>query len=155
MKFIIIAIISPPCKQRSYIRVLWSNNASSSPSNMGSTNSDWQTIVAAKQKKSQSLIPEAWRLPESITKTLQYPLEEHANRLLDLDIPKRSGILSARELEITEANTVADLLSKLASGTYTALEVTTAFCKRAAIAQQLVSTKATTELRDPPARTPH
>lgn len=121
---------------------------------MASTKSDWQTIVAAKQKKSQSLIPEAWKLPESITKTLQYPLEEHANRLLDLDIPKRSGILSARELEITEANKVADLLSKLASGTYTALEVTTAFCKRAAIAQQLVNRKPPTPQMDPKGKKP-
>ena len=108
---------------------------------MGSTNSDWQTIVAAKQKKSQSLIPEAWKIPESITKELKYPLEENANRILDLDIPKRSGILSEREVEITESNTVAQLLSKLASGAYTSLEVTTAFCKRAAIAQQLVRIK--------------
>ncbi|KIV96390.1 hypothetical protein PV10_00268 [Exophiala mesophila] len=106
---------------------------------MGSINSDWQTIVAAKQKKSQSLIPEAWKIPESIKKELKYPLEENANRILDLDIPKRSGILSEREVEITESNTVAELLSKLASGAYTSLEVATAFCKRAAIAQQLVS----------------
>lgn len=104
----------------------------------GEEPASWQIKVAEKQKQSLAAIPEAWRLPESITKTLSYPLEEKPNRLIELDIPRKSGILSDKELEITEQNTVAQLLSKLASGELTSLEVTTAFCKRAAIAQQLV-----------------
>ena len=108
---------------------------------MGSVEeSTWQAKVAVKQKEAQGAIPEAWRLPESITKSLTYPLEENANRLIEMDIPRKSGLLSERELDITENNTVAQLLTKLASGELTSLEVTTAFCKRAAIAQQLVST---------------
>lgn len=99
----------------------------------------WQTKVAEKQKQSLAAIPQAWHLPESITKALAYPLEEKPNHLMELDIPRKSGILSDKELDITEQNTVAQLLAKLASGQLTSVEVTTAFCKRAAIAQQLVA----------------
>lgn len=99
----------------------------------------WQTKVAAKQQESHAAIPEAWRLPDSIVNALVYPLEEKPNRLIELDIPRKSGILSEKELDITEQNTVTQLLAKLASGELTSLEVTTAFCKRAAIAQQLVN----------------
>jgi amidase len=99
----------------------------------------WQTKVAEKQQQSQAAIPEAWQLPDSIVNALAYPLEEKPNRLIELDIPRKSGILSEKELDITEQNTVAQLLAKLASGEFTSLEVTTAFCKRAAIAQQLVN----------------
>lgn len=101
--------------------------------------SSWQTKVAEKQKQSHAAIPEAWRLPDSIVDALVHPLEEKPNRLMELDIPRKSGILSEKELDITEQNTVAQLLAKLASGELTSLEVTTAFCKRAAIAQQLVN----------------
>lgn len=101
---------------------------------------EWEKIVADKKQRSQNDIPDAWKLPESILSELSLPLESHPNRILDLDIPRKSGILSTRELEITENFSVAELLERLASGNLTSLEVTTAFCKRAAIAQQLVST---------------
>jgi Asp-tRNA(Asn)/Glu-tRNA(Gln) amidotransferase A subunit family amidase len=54
-----------------------------------------------------------------------------------LDIPAKCGILSAREIDITEGYDATALLQKLASKELSAVEVTTAFCKRAAIAQQL------------------
>jgi amidase len=47
--------------------------------------------------------------------------------------------LTARELEITESYSTARLLSGLAKGVLSSLEVTTAFCKRAANAQQLTN----------------
>lgn len=101
---------------------------------------EWEKIVADKKRRSQNDIPDAWKLPEAVLSELSLPLESHPNRILDMDIPRKSGILSTRELEITENYSVAELLDRLASGTLTSLEVTTAFCKRAAIAQQLVST---------------
>lgn len=58
--------------------------------------------------------------------------------LIALDVPRRSGILTDRELEITESHNLASLLKGLASGDLTSSEVTLAFSKRAAIAQQLV-----------------
>lgn len=98
----------------------------------------WEDIVALKKERSQNDIPSDWRLSSDILSTLSFPLESHLNRIMDMDIPRKSGILSARELEITENYSVSELLDRLASGAFSSLEVTTAFCKRAAIAQQLV-----------------
>lgn len=58
---------------------------------------------------------------------------------MEQDLVRRSGILSSHEIQITEAYDVAGLLKGLASGTLTAVDVTAAFSKRAAIAHQLVS----------------
>jgi len=91
--------------------------------------SNWQAKVAQKQQQCRDAIPEAWRLPPSIMKSLAFPLDKNVNKLLELDIPRKSGILSERELAITESHSVSELLA----------EVTLAFSKRAAIAQQLVS----------------
>jgi len=55
-----------------------------------------------------------------------------------IDYPKKSGILSAEELTITESS-ATDLVAQLASGKLTSVAVTTAFYKRAALAHQLVS----------------
>lgn len=76
-------------------------------------------------------------------KTLVFPLDKNPNKLIDMDIPRSSGLLSERELTITEKYSVPELLAKLASGELTSLEVTTAFSKRAAIAQQVVSERDT------------
>jgi len=101
-------------------------------------NPTWQAIVAKKKEQCRSLIPAAWQLPGSILESLTFPLDTNPNKVLELDIPRKSGILTDVELDITEKYSVAELLAKLASGEFTSLEVTTAFCKRAAIAQQLV-----------------
>ncbi|KAM3562049.1 hypothetical protein MY1884_002045, partial [Beauveria asiatica] len=61
------------------------------------------------------------------------------NDVLELGFCKRSGIPSEKELDITESHNVSELLEALAGGKLTALEVTTAFCKRAAIAHQLLT----------------
>lgn len=98
----------------------------------------WQTRVAAKQKSCFEKIPKGWLLPTSITDLLQTPLSSTPNRLLQMDIPRKSGIMSERELDITEKYTVGELLEGLRGGKMTSLEVTIAFSKRAAIAQQLV-----------------
>jgi hypothetical protein len=46
-----------------------------------------------------------------------------------MDIPRTCGLLSARELEITENYDVRELLRAMADKRLTAEEVTTAFCK--------------------------
>ena len=48
-------------------------------------------------------------------------------------------MLSERELEITDAEDCTVILQKLQSKEWSACEVAVAFCKRAAIAQQLVN----------------
>ncbi|KAK5065356.1 hypothetical protein LTR84_001194 [Exophiala bonariae] len=99
----------------------------------------WQEVVAEKQNASRKLVPHEWQLPDAIWKELTLPLEANSTRLIDKDIPRRSGLLNIRELEITEDHSTVQLLSALAKGTFSSYEVTTAFCKRAAIAQQLTN----------------
>jgi amidase len=89
----------------------------------------WLQAAEAKRARTQELIPSAWRLPEL----------PPSDQLDVRGIARTSGILSARELEITEQDDCGTLLSKLATGDYSAVEVTTAYCKRAAIAQQLLN----------------
>lgn len=99
----------------------------------------WQDVVAEKQNIAKKLVPSAWLLPDALWQELALPLEANSTRLIEKDIPRRSGLLTARELEITESYSTAQLLSGLAQGVLSSLEVTTAFCKRAAIAQQLTN----------------
>ncbi|KAJ5579858.1 general amidase-B [Penicillium hispanicum] len=91
----------------------------------------WQDLVVRKRKECKDKIPHEWTLSAGL---LAVP-----PRLLDHDLPRRSGLLSELELDLTENYTATQLLPKLASGQVTSLAVTTAFCKRAAIAQQVTS----------------
>ncbi|UPK92687.1 hypothetical protein LCI18_003622 [Fusarium solani-melongenae] len=99
----------------------------------------WEARAAEKRTRCADAIPKLWRLPSSVLDTLQTPLETSKNDLVSLDIPRRSGILTDLELDITEHYNVSDLLAKLADGSFTAAQVVTAFSKRAAIAQQLTN----------------
>ncbi|KAG9569953.1 amidase, partial [Aureobasidium melanogenum] len=56
-----------------------------------------------------------------------------------LEVPKTCGILTDREITITEENDAVDIVDKIRQQEYTAEEVTVAFCKRAAVAQQLTN----------------
>lgn len=100
---------------------------------VGPGSSSWKQIAAAKQQARLDQIPTAWRLPASAL--------ADANEKSGADlrsIPASSGILTPQELAITEA-AVAEILAKLQSRTWTSEAVTTAFCKRAAIAHQLTN----------------
>lgn len=98
-----------------------------------STTDDWRTLVARKRKQLDAQIPSEWRLTDTFLATIP------ANgRLIEADVIRGSGILSERELSITENYSATELLDELSKGKINSVEVTTAFCKRAAIAQQLV-----------------
>ncbi|TAQ86469.1 hypothetical protein B7494_g5206 [Chlorociboria aeruginascens] len=86
----------------------------------------WETIAADKKARIAASIPEAWRLKTEPT------------GVSVMEYPKDSGILSAEELAITESN-ATDLVARLAIGELTSVLVTTAFCKRAALAHQLLN----------------
>ena len=90
----------------------------------------WQEKAKIKRNQAAAAIPWEWKLSESLTQNDQTSV---------LDIPGRCGILNERELDITENYDAIALLEKLASRQFTAVEVTTAFSKRAAIAQQLTN----------------
>ncbi|KAF2220356.1 amidase [Elsinoe ampelina] len=87
----------------------------------------WQEIAEKKQKARSKLIPEQWQLQERY---------EGSNVL---DVPAKAGILTPRELQITSDYDAVDLVNALKKGILSAEEVTIAFCKRAAIAQQLTN----------------
>jgi amidase len=88
----------------------------------------WQDIARDRKRKQEESIPKEWRI--------QLPDEGVLNMIA---IPAACNLLDIHELEITEEQDVKMILEKIHSGTWTALQVTTAFLKRAAIAHQLVS----------------
>jgi amidase len=87
----------------------------------------WQELCAARKKMQYDSIPPEWliKLPPD-------------NQLNVMDVPSTCGLLTARELEITETVDVDIILRKLCSAEWSSVEVTTAFLKRAVVAQQLV-----------------
>jgi amidase len=89
---------------------------------------DYGTIAAAKKEQLQSRIPKEWLLP----------MERYYGISNLLNVPLTSGILDDVECNITSNYDATGLLGKLRSGVWSAERVTIAFCKRAAIAQQLV-----------------
>lgn len=89
----------------------------------------WRDIAARKKAEQLDRIPEAWRLPDST--------DSNQNNILQ--VPRESGILNEVELQITEDYDATELVDELANGNLTSEAVATAFCKRAAIAQQLTN----------------
>jgi amidase len=86
----------------------------------------WDKTAADKRAARDALIPKEW-------------LVQVADDVVDvMDIPAKSGVLSAAELEITESD-AATLIKKMVAKELTSEAVTVAFCKRAAIAQQLTN----------------
>ncbi|PNS17277.1 hypothetical protein CAC42_6960 [Sphaceloma murrayae] len=89
----------------------------------------YKAIAARKVAERDALIPPEWRLKE-----LPPP-----SQLSVLDVPRTCGILTPDELRITELPDATSLLSEVHSGRLKALDVARAFCKRAAVAQQLTN----------------
>lgn len=91
--------------------------------------------IASKEKLAcnAAKIPQEWRLSPELMLGINATSELNV-----LDVPRTCGILSAKELDITENYDATALLEHIASRTFSSHEVVLAFCKRAAIAQQLV-----------------
>ena len=90
----------------------------------------WKAISAEAQEKLAASIPSEWRISQE-----QLPPKDQ----LDVTkFPAKSGLLTEQELAITDSY-ATDIVKKIASGDWKAEDVTRAFCKRAAIAHQLVS----------------
>lgn len=87
--------------------------------------SSWETAVADKKQRLDNAIPPEWRLKTKV---------DSPNVM---NVPINSGILTPEEIQITESSAV-ELVRQLARGKLTSTAVTLAFCKRAALAQQLV-----------------
>lgn len=95
----------------------------------------WKPAVLTKRNTQMNSIPPSWRLPESV---LENPPAS------SIHIVRSSGILTAEELSWTEITDIRDLVLLITSRRVSSEQLTTAFCKRAAIAQQV--TKCLTEI---------
>lgn len=87
----------------------------------------WQELVADKRRRQTEAIPKDWLItppPDTVLDVTQ--------------VPESCGLLSDRDLEITNTVDVATILHHLATAKWSSVEVTTAFYKRAIVAQQLV-----------------
>lgn len=96
-------------------------------------NGTWRAQGEAKRQAILDAIPEKWRLKDSIPS---------ATEQRDVTGSYIQQFLSNREIEITETDAV-DIAAQTSSGHWSALEVTEAFCHRAALAHQLVFRKTT------------
>jgi amidase len=89
---------------------------------------NWRERCLRQQAIRDASLPKEWILKE-------LPSPEVTNIM---SIPYSSGIMTNRELSLTELD-ATELLVLLAKGQVSSFELTLAFCKRATIAQQLVS----------------
>ncbi|KAK0947890.1 hypothetical protein LTR48_003800 [Friedmanniomyces endolithicus] len=91
---------------------------------------DWTDIAAKAQTKLRNSIPAEYRIPHD-----KLPPEDQ----LDVTgFPAKCGLMSEGELKITESY-ATEIVGAVAAGEWTAVEVTKAFCKRAAIAHQVTN----------------
>ena len=100
---------------------------------MTSTEAPWRDIARRKQAQRAAAIPRKWRLRNLPKEGPQYGSQPV------LHIPLDGRILSPSELAITELYNAKTLVDALSTNKLTCLAVTTAFCKRAAIAQQVTN----------------
>ncbi|KAF2826256.1 amidase [Ophiobolus disseminans] len=92
---------------------------------------DWQSLAKSKRDSVFANIPKDWLLPAYLTS--QYT---ETSTLSVIDVPRTCGLLSAKELEITEQYDATELVQLMSTGQLKSIDVVTAFCKRAAIAHQ-------------------
>ncbi|KAI1095591.1 amidase [Rostrohypoxylon terebratum] len=99
-------------------------------SNVPAPRKSWKELQGAKYAERDSRIPAEWKLKKE-----DFPPED----TVDLrPFVTSGGILSPAELAITsEEYDATSLAAAIAGGKLTALEVVTAFCKRAAVGHQL------------------
>lgn len=95
----------------------------------------WENVAKQVKARINNAIPASYRIDPAL---IPSDLSESV-----LHLPEISGVLTPRELEITDSYAY-ELLPKLANRTYTAFEVTEAFCKRATIAHQAVKNSSIT-----------
>lgn len=98
---------------------------------LAETTPKWLELCNYKQAERERSIPAEWRIPASRLSTEKKNL---------LDVPETCGILTEDEIKITSEFNAIELLEQIKSGKLSSEAVTIAFCKRAAIAQQLVRT---------------
>ncbi|OKL56486.1 hypothetical protein UA08_08361 [Talaromyces atroroseus] len=92
---------------------------------------NWQLAAAERRQSLYESIPNDYRLPTNLSDLAIAGLLRPEDQAV-----LQCGILSDLDMEITNITDAPTLVSLMASRQYTAVQVTQAFCKRAAIAQQ-------------------
>ncbi|KAF5311010.1 hypothetical protein D9619_007734 [Psilocybe cf. subviscida] len=90
---------------------------------------DWEVKASKKRQALSDCIPEEWRIAE-------IRISESPNVM---HVPETCGILTKREITITNTTNVGRILQRIQSREWSAYETTLAFCKRACIAHQLTN----------------
>ncbi|KAJ6128877.1 hypothetical protein N7471_010094 [Penicillium samsonianum] len=93
------------------------------------TSTSWRLKGEAKRESVLNAIPEKWRLKDPVPPAIE---------LRDVTGNYIRQYLTEREITITETDAV-DIVAQTSTGRWSALEVTEAFCHRAALAHQLVN----------------
>jgi amidase len=91
------------------------------------TTTNWRERAATKKQQQLASLPKEWVLSNLPDK----------DQLDVSNFPRTCGLLTTRDIEITESY-IDVILFNLSKGIWSAVEVTTAFSKRAIIAHQLV-----------------
>lgn len=94
---------------------------------------DWQKKAAAKREANVKKIPKEWLLPAEFLKG------NETSNVSVLDVPAKCGILTPEEVIVTQNFDAVSLAKVVQVGALKAEGVAIAFCKRAAIAQQLTN----------------
>lgn len=89
----------------------------------------WEDISTKAKEVLRRSIPEEWRISED-----KLPPDDQKDVT---DFPAKCGLLNDNELKITDSY-ATEIVARIATGEWKAEDVTRAFCKRAAIAHQLV-----------------
>lgn len=98
---------------------------------------NWQALAADKKRRQQDLIPQEWLIATP------------PDNVLDITaVPNECGLLSDKEIEITETQNVDVLLQKLATAQWSSLEVTTAFTKEPSLLNSLYELNKLTVFRN-------
>lgn len=79
----------------------------------------WESVAERKQAQRDALIPKAWRL-----KSLPPP-----EQLNVMDVPRSCGILTEKEVDITENYDATALAQAIKDKKFSCVDVTTAYCK--------------------------
>lgn len=71
----------------------------------------WQTLSAAKRAANAAKIPQEWRLSPTILSKISPKAEFGV-----LDVPRTSGVLTEKEIQLTEQYDASALLDLMAKG---------------------------------------
>ncbi|KAJ5711795.1 hypothetical protein N7488_005951 [Penicillium malachiteum] len=111
---------------------------------MASAEPPYIAIAQRKQAALAASIPAQWKLPEHLIPAgMLTPAEsitegpKQYGRVNVMNIPRTCGLLTLKELDITEKYDVRALVLAMTDSKLTVEEVVEAFCKRAAISHQL------------------